>query len=113
MRARGLRSISRGAVAHLAHSLLHTVRTRGHSTPKRIVATIHGAKNREFDHVFILWPYKVRSEREQVRRLLYNAISRAKKTAILLVRDPGSRASNDPVISLLGPPRPAVKKKKR
>ena len=41
--------------------------------------TVHGAKNREFDGVIAIWPYKISSEEEQRRRLLYNAITRAKK----------------------------------
>ena len=40
--------------------------------------TVHGAKNREFDGVVALWPYEAGGDDEQKRRLLYNAITRAK-----------------------------------
>ncbi len=41
--------------------------------------TIHQAKNREFDGVIVLWPYQVGGDYEHKRRLLYNAITRAKR----------------------------------
>jgi len=48
--------------------------------------TIQQAKNREFDHVIVLWPYTVRDNPEQKRRLLYNAITRAKRSCTVLVQ---------------------------
>lgn len=115
---RGLRDISRGAVAHLAQRLLHTMRTRGHRLPKRVVSTIHGAKNREFDHVFVLWPYNAPDDHEQARRLLYNAVSRARLSAMLLVRGDQGRCAKNSVLRLLGnaelaiPPKNGKKAKK-
>ncbi len=50
--------------------------------------TIHQAKNREFDNVLILWPVKVQSDQEAQRRLLYNALTRAKNLATVIVQDP-------------------------
>lgn len=41
--------------------------------------TVHGAKNREFDGVVAIWPFRISGEEEQRRRLLYNAVTRAKK----------------------------------
>ncbi len=105
-RVRGLPDISRGAVAHLARSFLHVVRTRRHHTPKRVVTTIHGAKNREFDHVFVLWPYNVPSNYELTRRLLYNAVSRARVSAMILARGDVARCAKN-VLRLLGPAQPA------
>jgi hypothetical protein len=52
------------------------------------VMTIHQAKNREFENVLILWPVQVPSDAEAQRRLLYNAITRAKKLATVIVQDP-------------------------
>jgi hypothetical protein len=112
-RVRGLPTIPRGAVAYLAKRLLHVQRTRGRHSPKRIVTTIHGAKNREFDHVFILWPYKVRGDREMKLRLLYNAISRARRTVMLLVRGDAKRFAEDSVLRQLGDPKPAIPPKKK
>jgi|GEM_PF-339369 len=39
--------------------------------------TIQRAKNREFQNVVVLWPHTAAGEPEQLRRLLYNAITRA------------------------------------
>lgn len=49
--------------------------------------TIHQAKNREFNSVIVLWPYQVTNCPESQRRLLYNAITRAKNQALVIVQD--------------------------
>jgi superfamily I DNA/RNA helicase len=48
--------------------------------------TIHGAKNREFDNVIVLWPAAVGGSDDQKRRLLYNAVTRAKLRCLVLVQ---------------------------
>lgn len=48
--------------------------------------TVHTAKNREFDGVIVLWPYAVTGGAEQRRRLLYTAITRAKRWCQVLVQ---------------------------
>ena len=50
--------------------------------------TVHQAKNREFDSVIVLWPYEVVGSPERKRRLLYNAITRAKRQALVVVQNP-------------------------
>ncbi len=50
--------------------------------------TIHQAKNREFDSVIVLWPYEVVGSADRQRRLLYNAITRAKRQAVVIVQNP-------------------------
>ncbi len=55
-------------------------------TSKIISTTVHGAKNREFDYVIVLWPYKISGSNLYRRKLLYNAITRAKKSAIIIVQ---------------------------
>ena len=50
--------------------------------------TIHQAKNREFDSVIVLWPYNVAGSADRKRRLLYNAITRAKCQAVVIVQNP-------------------------
>lgn len=63
----------------------------------RSAMTIHQAKNREFDSVIVLWPLAIKADKERARRLLYNAITRAKKRAIVFVEDPtGKRLQEDP-----------------
>ena len=49
--------------------------------------TIHQAKNREFDGVIVLWPIRGNvGQDDQKRRLLYNAITRAKKWCTVIVQ---------------------------
>lgn len=48
--------------------------------------TVHGAKNREFDNVIVLWPAAVGGNDDQKRRLLYNAVTRAKERCVVLVQ---------------------------
>jgi hypothetical protein len=50
--------------------------------------TIHQAKNREFQHVIILWGFAVPGDLEIQRRWLYNAITRARDGVWLFVHDP-------------------------
>jgi len=62
-------------------------RAYGYNRPGGIpVMSIHGAKNRQFQHVVVLWPPGVRGDDDQKRRLLYNAISRAQKSCTVFVR---------------------------
>jgi hypothetical protein len=70
--------VERKAAHHRAYS---------YSRPSGIpVMTIHGAKNREFRHVVLLWPHGVRGDALRQRRLLYNAITRAEETCTVFVR---------------------------
>jgi len=48
--------------------------------------TVHGAKNREFGLVIVLWPAAIGGSADQRRRLLYNAITRAKYRCLVLVQ---------------------------
>jgi len=47
--------------------------------------SIHGAKNREFDRVIVLWPQSATGSDEHKRRLLYNAMTRAKSHCTVIV----------------------------
>ena len=55
---------------------------------RRRATTVHQAKNREFDHVVVLWPYRVTGNSVMARRQLYNALTRARLSALVLVQDP-------------------------
>ncbi|WP_081813020.1 UvrD-helicase domain-containing protein [Hyphomonas sp. CY54-11-8] len=50
------------------------------------VMSIHQAKNRQFDHVVLLWPPGVSGSDEQKARLLYNGITRAAHSCSVFVR---------------------------
>lgn len=112
-RLRGIHSIPHTAVLHHVDAAVHAGRAYGGHSPKRIVTTVHGAKNREFDNVIILWPYRVRSDPEQKRRLLYNAITRSRGNCMLLVRGNRQRAHDDPVLALLGPAKDALPRRRK
>ena len=59
--------------------------------------TIHQAKNREFHSVIVLWPYHVAGNIGRQRRLLYNAITRAKCRVLVVVQNP-SRLDQPPFV---------------
>lgn len=48
--------------------------------------TAQQAKNREFDGVVVICPYQVGSDIEHKRRLLYNAVTRAKHWCNIIVQ---------------------------
>jgi hypothetical protein len=106
---RGIHPIPQELAAEFAKVEIHNLRSFGWGSPRFQVLTVHGAKNQEFDHVFILWAYKNAAwSVEQQRRLLYNAVTRAKRDCTVLVLGGNKRASSDAVISLLGPAMPAI-----
>jgi hypothetical protein len=49
--------------------------------------TINQAKNREFEGVIVLWPFIVGGDLDSHRRKLYNAITRAKRWACVVVQE--------------------------
>jgi superfamily I DNA/RNA helicase len=62
----------------------------------RRAMTIHQAKNREFPIVIVLWPFQVPGDLMLARRWLYNAITRAKRRAIVIVQDPQKKRLGTP-----------------
>jgi superfamily I DNA/RNA helicase len=48
--------------------------------------TVQQAKNREFNGVVVIWPYQVGGDVEHKRRLLYNAVTRAKRWCNIIVQ---------------------------
>lgn len=85
-----------------AHAHRARVRSTGSGRNRRRAMTVHAAKNREFDHVFVLWPYQVSRTAIQQRKLLYNAITRARTDAVVLVQGGKARANSDSTLRLLG-----------
>lgn len=99
MKLRNTESLSKFEFAGLISSSLHFANTfmtrRGNS---RIFLTVHGAKNREFDDVFILWPmYTLPKEELYLKKLLYNAITRAKRKVVVIVQGSKNRKSECPL----------------
>lgn len=98
---RGSSTIDRTELETLLERHAHAYYVYGSRTPpRRLAMTVHGAKNREFDHVAILWPYQVPSDPLYQRKLLYNAVTRAKTSAVILVQNK-DRVNKDPLLQLI------------
>lgn len=103
MKLRNTSQISKVEFSGLLSAGIHFAGTfitrRGNS---RIFLTVHGAKNREFDDVFILWPQYTLPYGDDLylRKLMYNAITRAKRKVVVIVQGQDSRESELP-LSLL------------
>lgn len=83
----GRLEFSVGEVRAAVKEAVHQTRVYSRSDEHRLVAmTIHQAKNREFDRVIALWPYEVTGSEERKRRLAYNAITRARHEALVVVQ---------------------------
>jgi len=108
-RLRDIKGIPPELVIEFAEKAVHNARAFARVMPRRQVLTVHAAKNREFDHVFVLWSFTARKwSIEEQRRLLYNAVTRAKiDCTVLFVGSPG-QAACDSVVGLLGSAQPAM-----
>ena len=69
--------------------------------PSKIALTIHQAKNREFDFVIVLWSYKNQKGDLYSRKLLYNALTRAKLDALIIMQFNPKKYKNDATIRLI------------
>jgi superfamily I DNA/RNA helicase len=86
-RAHGRIEWSREALAELFERKATMHRAFGHASVRGVpVMTIHGAKNRQFRNVIVLWPPGVPGTPDHQRRLLYNAITRAEYQCTVIVR---------------------------
>lgn len=82
--------------------ILQRTRAFGHSWNRGVSAmTVHQAKNREFDSVIVPWPLRIKGSGERQRRVFYNAITRAKQQALVVIEDPKkNRMQNPPFVSV-------------
>lgn len=108
---RGLRHIPKHLLSSFAEQVVHASRAYSKSSGRFVVTTVHGAKNREFDNVCVLWSYQIPPDPELQRRLLYNAITRAKINCIVFDTRKKDVVLNDPVVTLLGNPKPVFENK--
>lgn len=98
----GRKGVDLDLVRHFAQASLHAARSYTPLSGRFEVTTVHGAKNREFDNVFVFWGYRLPPP-ETRRKLLYNAVTRAKRRCILLVlQKDRSQLLLDPALRLLG-----------
>lgn len=76
--------------AEIADVIAREVSMRRHrfAAANRLYAamTVQQAKNREFDGVVVLWPFQVGGDDEHKRRLLYNAVTRAKRWCTVILQ---------------------------
>jgi superfamily I DNA/RNA helicase len=110
---RGLGRISNSLITTFADEIVHAARAYNKNSSRFVVTTVHGAKNREFDNVCVIWSYRIPADSEAQRRLLYNAITRAKINCVVFDTRTKRVVSSDPVMSLLGLPKPVFNKKKK
>ncbi len=84
--ASGIAEFSASSVLTIFNRQMEMTRHFERKSGRMLAMTIHQAKNREFDHVVVLWPYEVGGDAESKRRLLYNAVTRARKSCLILVQ---------------------------
>lgn len=86
--AAGLASFMRDDVTNMLERQVRMSRQRlgARSSGLFTAMTVQQAKNREFDGVVVLWPYRVGGDPEHRRRLLYNAITRARRWCSVIVQ---------------------------
>lgn len=70
--------------SRLKEIIRNTKRFRTSEEKGIVFTTAHGAKNREFDGVIVIWPYATPPSDDQKKRLLYNAVTRAKKWCVVI-----------------------------
>lgn len=85
-RARGRNQFGRDEIEEMIRREVAAKRARRTSHSAVRAMTVYGAKNREFDLAIVLWPGNVAGTDDQKRRLLYNAVTRAKRRCLVLVQ---------------------------
>ena len=94
LRAVGRETFSRSEVESQIRRRVTLRRQYATGAEQRLAAmTVQQAKNREFDGVVVLWPYTVGGDDEHKRRLLYNAVTRAKSWCKVIAQSPRILAS--------------------
>jgi len=109
----GRHEFSVAEVRAVVKEVVHQGRLYSRRDERRLVAiTIHQAKNREFDRVIVLWPYEVSGNDERKRRLAYNAITRARHEALVVVQGE-ARVGQSPFVPGVSSSPKAAKGQKR
>ena len=97
-RIAGKATFSGAEILEQARGIFQRSNAYGHMQARGARAmTVHRAKNREFDYVVVLWPYEAGGSLERQRRLLYNAVTRARRAAVVIVQDP-ARCEQPPFV---------------
>ncbi len=89
MHAAGRLDFSRADIeAEIARNVQRRRQHGGSSRRLFTALTVQQAKNREFEGVVVIWPYQVGGDIEHKRRLLYNAVTRARRWCNVIVQSP-------------------------
>lgn len=89
VRTRDIGTFRRTDIVEVIGRNLSQARQRANRAEAAFTAmTVQQAKNREFDGVFVLWPYEVGGDDEHKRRLLYNAVTRARRWCTVVAQGP-------------------------
>lgn len=89
VRTRGVENFRRSDIVEIIGWNLSKGRQRAVRAEAAFTAmTVQQAKNREFDGVVVIWPYQVGGDDEHKRRLLYNAVTRARRWCAVIVQGP-------------------------
>lgn len=98
-RLRNIRGEDKLTRERLGEVIRDVLRSSARLGPRNVnghrIMTISRAKNREFPQVLVLWPQSVAGDIDHQRRLLYNAITRAKSRCVVVVFGKG-RTSKPP-----------------
>ena len=103
LRQQFIRGLSSVTVSDVTIAVEKIVRQRRAFGPDRAwqrrAMTIYQAKNREFESVIVLWPLKHAGDLNRKRRLLYNAVTRARGRAVVIVEDPKGTVMAGPLFA--------------
>lgn len=102
-------AVTRDALIAQLKREAHFRRAFGVGTARRVMLSIHGAKNQEWDNVVVLWSNRVfpsGSDAEYKRRLLYNAITRARSKCLVVIEGTAKEWDGDALLALLRYPTP-------
>ncbi len=89
-RAHGLANFTEAQVKEFVREAVRNRSRLGFRQPRgHLAMTIQRAKNREFPNVIVLWPHTATGSAEHLRRLLYNAITRAQSHCTVIVLGQG------------------------
>jgi superfamily I DNA/RNA helicase len=105
-KVKGLTKPSETVLKYVVSSFIHARKFVTSRPIKFEATTIHGAKNREFNHVYVLWDNNLCKQinNENKRRWLYNAITRSKTSCTVIAIGSKKQVEACPVLSLLGEP---------
>jgi superfamily I DNA/RNA helicase len=114
-KAKGYNEVPEKLFGYVVTSFIHSRKFVAVRPNKFEATTVHGAKNREFDHVYVIWDNNLctKIDDDRKRRLLYNAITRASISCRVIAIGSKNQIRACPVLSLLGEPKDSLGTKLR